>query len=310
MPSAGGHLPVTLTMAQQPAIEGRAWIYGLFAVLVLVSRPAFSGQGFKVTAGLANNPAIHFLDIGEGSAVWLEDGSGNNILIDTGNPVSGNRVSEILKWAGVKDIDTLIITHPHPDHMGGVFHILPHFHVHHLYDNGQPIPSIPGCDIYRWYAQVFRSNKNYKVLKRGGLLGWHGVSIKVLWPCGDGYSRNWNENSLVLKVMASGKDALLMGDATSKVEGKLLGMNPDILKADLLMVGHHGADDATSQAFPEAVDPKWAIIPVNKDNIRGYPASRVLKRLHDNGTEVYLLYVRGDCTWKFKDGGPQCSRGD
>lgn len=283
--------------------------YILFAVLLITTLPP-PIQALEAVSATPNAPSICFLDVGEGATTWLKDGNGHNILIDTGNPISGNRVGEILSQAGVEKIDTLIITHPHPDHMGGVFHILPHFQVHHPYDNGQPIPIMPGCDIYRWYVQIFRSGKNYKVLKRGSMLTWPGVSIEVLWPGDDDYSKNWNENSLVLKVMASGKVALLMGDATSRVESRLLEMNPGILKADLLMVGHHGAGDATSLAFLKAVDPKWAIISINKNNIRGYPATRVLKRLHATGTKIYLLYERGDCTWNFKDGSPQCSRKD
>ncbi len=186
--------------------------------------------------------------------------------------------------------------------------MMPRLRTDHLYDNGQPIPGRPDCDLYRWYVQLFRSSEKYRVLQRGSRLEWNGMSIEVLWPIAGNYSRNWNENSLVLRISTRGKYALLMGDATSKVEVRLLEMDPEALKADLLVIGHHGAGDATSLAFLKAVDPKWAIIPVNKDNIRGYPSSKVLKRLRDNGTVVYVLYKQGDCTWDFSDKGPCCVR--
>lgn len=66
------------------------------------------------------------------------------------------------------------------------------------------------------------------------------------------------------------------------------------LKADLLKVGHHGAEDATSEEFLEAVSPGIAVISVDKDNFWGYPSARVLQRLKKAGVKVYRTDREGD----------------
>ncbi|MCK4618260.1 hypothetical protein KAT45_05070 [Candidatus Aerophobetes bacterium] len=66
------------------------------------------------------------------------------------------------------------------------------------------------------------------------------------------------------------------------------------LRADLLKVGHHGAEDATSQEFLEAVSAGIAVISVDKDNFWGYPSARVLERLKKVGVKVYRTDREGD----------------
>jgi competence protein ComEC len=100
-------------------------------------------------AGAERGLTVVFLDVGEGDAVYLETPTGEKILIDTGNPITGGYVAEFLDERGVRRVDSVFITHPHPDHMGGIFHILARFEVASVYDNGQPVPEGPGSEIYR-----------------------------------------------------------------------------------------------------------------------------------------------------------------
>lgn len=240
-------------------------------------------------------PRVHFLDVGEGAATWIEVGDGRNVLVDTGNVITGARVLTTLQEAGVKRLETIIITHPHADHMGGIFHLLPAMEIGRILDNGQPISALPPCDIYRWYVEAVRSRADYGVLKKGDRLQWGPVQIEVLWPPSP-TSGNWNSNALVIRLKIQGKSILLMSDVGHSVENQLLAEKID-LKAEGMQVGHHGAPDASSERFLRAVAPKWAVISVNSNNVRGYPSKDVLKRLRAVGARVFLTSNNGTCTW-------------
>lgn len=237
---------------------------------------------------------VVFLDVGEGEAIYINMPSGENILIDTGNPATGYRVAEFLRKRGVTTITAIFITHPHPDHMGGVFHILPSFKVEAIYDNGQPIPEMPECDIYQWYHEFVRSG-NYRSLRRGEVFFFGEVKVEVLWP-EPPLSSQWNENSLVLKLTYGKVAFLLMGDATKGVERALLERDVD-LEASVLKVGHHGSKDTLYEGFLKGVSPQYAVISINRGNIRGYPYGENLKLLKKHGVKLYTTYEHGNITF-------------
>lgn len=119
-------------------------------------------------------------------------------------------------------------------------------------------------------------------------------TIKVLWPPRPLPSTDWNTNSLVISGEFSGFRFLLMGDGNIATEASLIRSGID-LYADLLRVGHHGAEDATSEAFIKRVSPEVSIVSVNSGNIRGYPSERVLKRLK-RFSQVYTTDTSGSIT--------------
>ena len=233
---------------------------------------------------------VFFLDVGEGEAIYIETPNNKKVLIDTGNLITGYKVVKFLKNRNVNKLDILIITHPHPDHMGGIFHVLQYLKVNTCYDNGQSLSQENNNSIFRWYQELFRT-KNYRVLRASDKILLGKVSINILSP--EKFTSNWNENSLVIKITYGLTSFLLMGDANINIERELLkkGIN---LKADVLKVGHHGANDASSKEFIEAVSPKYAVISINKHNIRGYPSEKVIERLKGMGIEVFFTYRDGD----------------
>ncbi len=236
------------------------------------------------------------LDVGEGASQLLLTENGEACLIDTGNPISGPKILETLQSKNIKELKCIIITHPHPDHMGGLFTILGIMKAKKIYDNGQPIPQRPRCDLLRWYDNFVRKRKNYSVLRAGDTLKLSKLSkITVLWPDrGKTFSHNWNANSLVLIIHLGEKRVLIMGDATKKVETELL-MASRVGPVDGLVVGHHGADDTTSSKFLALVKPKWAYISVDRRNIRGYPSDDTIMRLKNAGIQVFLSFLNGTC---------------
>lgn len=255
---------------------------------------------------------IHFLDVGEGDAIFLQSEK-ENALIDAGNLITGYKVAEYLKEQKVKKIDHLIVTHPHPDHFGGVFFILQMFDVDKVYDNGQKFHPEDMLDFYRWYEELFRQRENYMVLKAGDILTIGDWNLEVIWPPEPPeYFPDFNISSLAIKVypvrkggeISNGVKAatttvndsfscLLAGDIIMPAENELLRRGID-LKSEVLKVGHHGSAEATSDEFLQTVSPEIAIISVNKDNIRGYPAKETIEKLEKANIRIYRTDINGN----------------
>ncbi|MCM8823350.1 MAG: MBL fold metallo-hydrolase [Candidatus Omnitrophica bacterium] len=240
------------------------------------------------------NLKIHFLDVGEGDAVFIQSPHGKTVLVDAGNLITGFRVGEYLKRNNVQRLDYLIFTHPHFDHIGGAFFVMQMMEVREVFDNGENLVDwVNSVDMYRWYNKLVRSKDNYRGLKTGDTIVLDEIRLNVLWPQFPSVSLDFNANSLVIMLEYGEFRCLLAGDLTDKGENVLLNQGLD-LKADVLKVGHHGAGDANSEEFLLAISPKIAIISVDKSNLLGYPSEEVLNRFRGNKVKIYRTDRDGD----------------
>ncbi len=242
---------------------------------------------------LASSLEVTFLDAGEGDAIYIRTPGGENLLVDTANPATAVNIVRFLRSRGVNTLHAVFITHPHPDHMGGIFQILSTFSVERIYDNGQPVESMPRCDIYRWYVESVRRLSAYRILRAGQTLEYGKVRVEVLWPR-ELKNTGWNENSLILRISYAGRVFLLMGDAGSRVEEVLIRDRPHSVRADVLKAGHHGSEGTLSEGFLRRVSPAYVVISVNRDNLRGYPSKVVLERLDEMGIKTLITYRDGN----------------
>lgn len=247
--------------------------------------------------------AIHAIDAGEGEAMLIITPEGKSVLIDTGNLITGHAVAQFLKARSIKVIDHLIITHPHPDHIGGVFTIVQTFTCYNVYDNGEDINEVKSKQVlFRWYDELVRSRLDYSVLARKEVLTIDGVTFTVLWPPKNKEFEGFNNNSLCMLISYKGFTLLHAGDMTAPAEEKLLALG-DELKADVLKVGHHGFHDASSLPFLRAVSPREAVISINLDNVNGYPSPDVLTRLTDCGATIRHTALNGTISFTVADDG-------
>ena len=230
---------------------------------------------------------VYFFDIGEVSLIKTPEG--HNILINTGNTVSGFEVVNLLRKHKVSVLDAVIITNMHLDHMGGVFVILRMLKIKRKYDNGHPIGKSNCPEIMKLYTNFFRKG-NYSPLKRGDVLRFGKLSIKVLSP--ERPTADVRGNSLVLLLTYGDIRFLLTGDAPIKVENELL-RKGDSLSAEVLNIGSHWASGVLSTAFIDKVNPTFAVLSISKNKARTKQAKRVVGRLQKKGVGTYLTFEYG-----------------
>ena len=253
--------------------------------------------GFLIPAcGKQEKPLkIHMIDVGEGDAFLIQAPSGKNILIDAGNPISGFKLVNYLKLYRVKTINHLFFSHPDQDHIGGTFFLTQHLKIKNTYDNGEDLsPTFEKSDFYYWYDRVVRHELPYQMLRAGDEIKIDGIKFEVLWPPTP-LPYNWyNPNSLVLMMEWKNFKMLFTGDLVNISEKALLKTGVS-LDADLLKVGHHGANDTTTLPFLKAVSPKMALVSANHDR-RDYPGAAMLKKLKERNIPYCRTDLDGNVT--------------
>ena len=263
----------------------------LFGASALVVVPTF----VHVPHGLE----ITHLDVGQADAAVIRTPDDHVILIDAGGELehgsgavsnaerAGERiVLGYLRRTGIRQIDLLILTHPHGDHVGGAFPIIEAMPVGMIYDSGQTY----GGRAHRDAIAEARAHRVPVVIARRGMR-WSsgdGVTLDVLAPSlpfladtGD----DVNENSIVAVLNYKTFRELFMGDAGENSEARLLAFADD-LHADVLKVGHHGSQYASTPAFIAAVRPKEALISVGRHNKFGHPGPLTLATLAHFGAKI------------------------
>lgn len=232
---------------------------------------------------------LRFFDVGEGDATLITTSVGEHVLIDTGNLITGVELVDKLTRRGIKKLEYLVITHPHPDHIGGVFSLLHRIPVKHVYDNGEDLTSVGSKeDIYRWYSDLVRMKPEYRAISAGELIPCGAATLQVISPGRQKMSSDWNTNSLVMKLTLGKFSVLLMGDGNFGTEEQLL--HEGHIDASVLKAGHHGARDTGSDAFVKQVHPSAVLISTNRGNIRGYPAHETVENYRKTGAVVAFTY--------------------
>ncbi len=245
----------------------------VFLLLSLVSFYFYKEEDFTVSSNLK----IYYLDVGQADSTLLIN-NGKTMLIDTGNYDDSKFVIGYLNNLGIKKIDYLIGTHPHEDHIGSMASIIKNFDIDKIY-----MPDVVTTTSFFENVLIEVKNKGYfiETPKEGDSFNLGEAVVDVLYLDND--EDNFNDDSIILRVRFGSNKFLFMGDASSKVEERILNKN---LSADILKVGHHGSSTSTSDEFLKYVNPKYAIISVGKNNIYGHPSELVLKRLNDKNISI------------------------
>jgi competence protein ComEC len=283
-PSAWHFAVLAAAAAGVWARSGRARIgaalVGLSALLVVEVASARTGAP-------RGRLRITFLDVGQGDSALVDLPNGGAMLVDAGGSLGAGIdpgaavVAPMLRARRRRALDVVVLTHPHPDHVGGMPAALSAIHVGELWDNAQGRLEGGGPA----YDTLMAAMDKAKVPIRGPselcraarVVG--GATVEVLAPC-PGIARfaDPNDNSIVLRIGFGDRAALLMGDAPIASEEQILARRP-ALRADVLKVGHHGSRSSTSRALLDAVRPDHAVISCGVRNRFGHPFAGTLALL-------------------------------
>lgn len=233
--------------------------------------------------------AVHFIDVGQGDASLILLPGGKTVLIDTGSPAAGPKLVEYLRALKIKTIDSLILTHPHDDHTGGIFSLLPAFEIKRFYDNG--FSNFKSNVYFDYVAAVRRDLSQYSILQAGESLIFDSVRMDALNPLLPPTGKI-NNDSIVLKLIYKNFKILFAGDVGTRGELRLLKAAPD-LNSQVLKAAHHGADDTLSEAFLDVVSPEAAIISAALINRYARPHQRVLDRLSQRNIKTFRTDLQG-----------------
>ncbi len=251
-------------------------------VLSVVVALLLALSAFAKTADLQ----IYFIDVEGGQSTLLVAPSGQSLLVDTGWPDSNgrdaDRIAEVMKNAGLKHIDYLLITHYHTDHVGGVPQLLERVKVGTFIDHG---PNLENDELapegYAAYLKAIGSSKRI-IAKPGYRIPIQGLSVEIVAGAGDHITlplagagqpnpycaseTKWpadhTENAASLGFVLKYGDFRFIdfGDLTKDKELNLVCPNNLIGTTDLLLVSHHGMDMSSTKSFVDALHPKAAIM--------------------------------------------------
>jgi competence protein ComEC len=235
------------------------------------------------------------LDVGQGLAVLVRTAN-HSLLYDAGPAFgaeadSGERIiAPYLRAEGIERLDAMIVTHNDTDHSGGATSVLENFEVAML------LSSLAAGHQLLGLAPAARR------CAAGQSWTWDGVRFELLHPASPAAkAKKTNDLSCVLRVSAGAHSMLLTGDIETPAEAELLQRAPGALRADVLLVPHHGSRTSSSMEFLAAVRPALAVVPVGYRNRFRHPNPEVMERYRKAGIALRRTDLEGAVTVRLRN---------
>ena len=276
-------------------------VIGIFGGILLVARlpwwarllglplvlPVLLWQAPRPAAGAFELLAA---DVGQGSAVLVRTAQ-HTLVFDAGPRYSlesdaGHRVLVPLLRALGEQVDRLVLSHSDLDHTGGAAAVLamqPQAALLSSLEEGHPL-------------LLVRASTRCAAGQRWQ---WDGVAFEVLHPQASDYGlqKKPNAMSCVLRISTPHQSALLTGDIEAAQESLLVAADAAALRADVLLVPHHGSKTSSSAPFLDAVSPRFALVQAGYRNRFGHPAPAVLARYATRGVSLRDAVHCDAATW-------------
>lgn len=223
-----------------------------------------------------------FVDVGQGNCVIVLS-RGKAALIDAGEEGNGPLVLDTLKAMGVDELDVVIGSHAHTDHVGALDEVIAGMEPQEIYMPAVGRDTAAFTDVEnaaeKWGKQV-------EVPSLGQSIQLGDVTLEIYFS---DEQEDLNESSLFVLVEGPGVTMLLTGDAGKASESQVLSMGV-LPTVDVLQVGHHGSSTSTGRSLLQAITPQFGVIQVGKDNSYGHPAASTLKMLYS----FHVVVLRQD----------------
>lgn len=231
---------------------------------------------------------IHLIDVGQGDSILIKTPNHKIILIDGGPPKAGKKVVQYLKDQKVEQIDLIVATHPHMDHIGGLPHVMKEIKVKKILDSGKIHPTLAYA---KYMNQIWKQKIPMEIAKPNKQI-FLDSSLKTEILNAHERMKNNNQSSIALKISYDHINFLFLSDIEVPQE-KILAEKYDV-EADFVKIAHHGSKTSSSLQFLKQVNPKIALLSYGKQNKYGHPVNEVIENLSTIGAYIYSTAVFGD----------------
>lgn len=272
--------------------------------IAVAPTPGLSADGDTLT--------VHYIDVGQADAILLETGD-QFMLIDGGNKDDSQLVVSYLEQQGVSELEAVICTHAHEDHVGGLPAVLAVYPTKAVYAPTKTYSS-KIFDSFLYY--VDQQGLEVTIPSPGQLLSLGDMMLTFVGPV-QSYAET-NDTSLVLSAFFDDVRFIFTGDMEVDAENDMLDYWGEQMDWDatVLKVGHHGSSTSSGYRFLHEIDPEYAIVSVGTDNAYGHPHEEVLSRYADAGIPLFRtdelghIVVTADgsdvqITWQNQSAQPQ-----
>jgi competence protein ComEC len=234
---------------------------------------------------------IVICDVGQGDAAVIKEGF-SQMVVDTGSPDKAVLIclGNLLPFWD-REIEVVVITHDHADHIGGLAAMLEHYQVKQI---------ITTAETYEAVVRVVEQRSQVAVSGQGDIWRFGSITGEVMWP-----PKRWggateglvvkdkNHYSLVWRMLFGNDSVWWGGDSDCKAEDAMINSGL-VTDATYLKVGHHGSKTSSCEPFLAILQPRQAWISVGKDNRFDHPHPEVVERLRRIKAEISRTDENGD----------------
>ena len=238
--------------------------------------------------------AVHFIDVGQGDSILIQNPDNDFMLIDTGEGNQYNKLTGYFENFNVSKFKYVVFTHPHADHIGSADKIVKNYDIETLI---MPDAVNKNSQVFeRLVTEIENKNLEITLPEFGAGFEFGGAEFIILAPVSEEY-KNLNNYSVVILMIYGNTRFIFTGDAEKESENEIIeycGKNNINISADILKAGHHGSSTSSQQKFLNLIQPSLAVITCGKDNSYNHPNMQVVERFESMGAEVLRTDIDGD----------------
>lgn len=240
-------------------------------------------QSTQVITDVSGTLEMHVIDVGQADSILFVQGD-EVMLVDAGTKGAGDDVVSYLNELGIEEIDVLIGTHPHEDHMGGMKKVLQNFKIKCFY-----FPQRTDVTT-KYYLEILE----YVVEKQipcseadvGDRISLGEASVQFITSTEPKEDKDINNCSIVIRVTFGEIDFFLGGDIEKEVEREILASGMEI-ESEVYKASHHGSDTSNTREMVETVNPDYIYISCGLYNKHDHPCKSVIELFEELKIPVY-----------------------